>query len=391
MTFTQRVLLPLGCVCLLLAGCGRKEQAAVPRGVSEIRRENGRIILPPDSQNLDRISTAVVREQSFVLDEIVAAGKVEANPNRISRVLLPVGGRVRQVLVKLGDSVGEGQPLLTIESSEAAAALASHVQAGAQLRQARSALTKEERDLSRVRDLYEHRAAPFKEVQEAENDVAQAQGAVEQAKASLDQAADRLRMLGLDAANPSREVLVRAPIPGKVMEIAVASGEYRSDTSAPLMTLADLRSVWIVSAVPESQIRLVVPAEAVEVELSAYPGEILRAKVTRIADTVDPQTRTIKVEAEMPNLQGRLRPEMFGRIRHNHGSQSMLAAPAAAVMEAGERRVVFVEERKGVFREQTVEIGPRQGSAVPVRSGLAAGDRVVEDGVMLLRLPEEPR
>ena len=291
--------------------------------------------------------------------------------------------------MKLGDSVSGGQPLLAVESSEATAALAARTQADAQGRQSRSALTKAERDLARLRDLLEHRAVAIKEVQEAENDVVQAQGAVEQAGAALDQASDRLRMLGLDPKSPSRDVLVRAPMSGKVLEIAVAPGEYRSDTSAPLMTLVDLRSIWIASAVPESQIRLIVPGEAVQVELSAYPDEIFRARVTRIADTVDPQTRTVKVEAEITNPGGRLRPEMFGRIRHNHGVETSLAAPASAIMEAGGRRLVFVEERRGVYREQVVEIGPRQGDAVPVRSGLAAGDRVVADGVMLLRVPEE--
>jgi membrane fusion protein, heavy metal efflux system len=383
-----RVSLGLALVCLL-AGCGGKPKSQAPRRVSEIRRERGRIVLPPDSENLDRIRVTEVREKSFVLEEIVAAGKVEANPNRISRVLLPVGGRVREVLVKLGDSVTGGQPLLAVESSEATAALAARTQADAQGRQSRSALSKAERDLARLRDLLEHRAVAIKEVQEAENDVVQAQGAVEQAGAALDQASDRLRMLGLDPKSPSRDILVRAPMSGKVLEIAVAPGEYRSDTSAPLMTLVDLRSIWIASAVPESQIRLIVPGEAVQVELSAYPDEIFRARVTRIADTVDPQTRTVKVEAEITNPGGRLRPEMFGRIRHNHGVESSLAAPASAIMETGGRRLVFVEERRGVYREQAVEIGPRQGDAVPVRSGLAAGDRVVADGVMLLRVPEE--
>jgi cobalt-zinc-cadmium efflux system membrane fusion protein len=78
------------------------------------------------------------------------------------------------------------------------------------------------------------------------------------------------------------------------LEIAVAPGEYRNDTNASLMTIADLKTVWITSNVPESRIRLIQVGERVDIELAAYPGEVFRGQVKRIADTVDPETRTIK-------------------------------------------------------------------------------------------------
>ena len=99
----------------------------------------------------------------------------------------------------------------------------------------------------------------------------------------------------------------------KVMEIAVAPGEYRNDTSASLMTIADLSTVWMSASVPETRIRYIEVGEAVRAEFSAYPGEEFRARVMRIADTVDAQTRTIKVDAEIPNPTGRLRPRGLRR------------------------------------------------------------------------------
>jgi len=383
---TPRLVAALSLGLSMLAGCGRVEdKVQASRGSDPARTQNGRIVLPAGSPKLNRVRVEPVRLAEFALDEVVVPAKVEVNPNRVSRVLTPVGGRVRQVFVKLGDSVEAGQPLLTVESAEAGAALAAYAQTQAQIRQARSALAKAESDLSRFRDLQQHRAAALKEVIAAENEVVQAQAALDQATAAAGEALLRLQMLGLEPGQHQHEVTVRAPLAGKVLEIGVAPGEFRNDTAASLMTIADLHSVWVAGQVPESQIRLIQIGEAVRVELSAYPGEVFRARVMRIADTVDPQTRTIKVQAEIPNPAGRLRPEMFGQIFHSHGVEPKPAVPISAVVQTEGRSVVLVEEQPGVFREQAVTLGERKGDLAPVLSGLTAGQRVVVDGVMLLR------
>lgn len=181
------------------------------------------------------------------------------------------------------------------------------------------------------------------------------------------------------------EVPVRAPISGKVLELTVAPGEYRPDTSAPLFTVADLSTVWITADVPESQIRKVNKGEYIQVELTAYPDERFRGRVTRIADLVDAETRTIKVQAQIVNPGGRLRPEMYGQIRHSHGTARKPAVPAGAVVQKGGRAIVLKEEAPGRFRECAITVGARQGDRIAIDGGLAAGDRIVVDGAMLLR------
>ncbi|MCC6860733.1 MAG: efflux RND transporter periplasmic adaptor subunit [Bryobacterales bacterium] len=374
----------LSVVCL--SGCNHLERAAsANRGSPEAAPvAPGRIVLPPDSRQLGRIRVAPVSLARFPVDEVQAPGKVEVNPNRISRVLMPVGGRVRQVLVKLGDAVVEGQSLLSIDSPEAGLAMAAHSRARSEERQAQAALKKAKADLERVRDLHQNRAVALKEVLNAENDLAQAQAEVEQARYTCEEAHQRLQLLGLDPHRPALEIVVRAPIGGKVLEIAVAPGEYRTDTSASLMTIADLRSVWITADVPESSIRLVRIGEQVHIELAAYPGETFHGRVMRIADSVDPVTRTIKVQAEIPNPGGRLRPEMFGRIRHSHAVESAPAIPDSALLQRQGRNVVLVEEAPGQFHEIAVQTGARQAGLTAVRDGLKAGDRVVVEGAVLL-------
>jgi len=371
----------------LVAGCDRASEKAPPSSASVPRSGSnpGRIVLPPGSPKLDRIRVVPVRTAEFPCEEVSAPGKVEANPNRISRVLMPVAGRVRQVHVRLGDTVQEGQTLLSIDSPEASAAITSCRQAQSQLRQARSALGKAEADLARTRDLYEHRATALKEVQQAQNELTQSQGALEQAQAACDSALHRLAVLGLKPEQTAQDLLVRSPFSGKVLEIAVVAGEYRTDTSTPLMTVVDLGSVWVAADVPESSIRLIQIGEAVQVELAAYPSEIFRGRVMRIADTVDPQTRTIKVQTELDNRNGRLRPEMFGRIRHSHGSCTMQVVPASAILHGDTGAFVFVEKAKGEFGQVQIRVGETRGGLVAISSGLEVGDRVVVEGAILLR------
>lgn len=370
-------------VCLALTACNqapRAVQATAPQAPVQ-----GRVALAANSPMLARIRVEAVRAREFPIDEVVAPGKVEANAHRVARLTVPVAGRVREVYARLGETVREGQPLLAVDSVEAGAALAAWRQAQAQMRTARSALAKAQADLARLRELHQHRAAALKDVLAAENDATQAQSGVELSQAASDEAVQRLELLGLKPDAPSHSVIVRAPLSGKVLEIAVAPGEYRNDTNAPLMTIADLSTVWIAADVPESMIRHVSPGEAVEVTLSAYPGEKFRARVARIADVVDPQSRTVKVQAEIQNPAGRLRPEMFGEMRHSHAVRALPALPATALLQLDGRNAALVEAAPGTFREAVLEIGPPKGDLVPVFAGLKEGDRVVVDGAMLLK------
>jgi RND family efflux transporter MFP subunit len=141
----------------------------------------------------------------------------------------------------------------------------------------------------------------------------------------------------------------------------------------------------VTSQVPETYIRFVQVGERVEISLVAYPGETSSGRVSRIADTVDSQTRTVKVQAEMENPHGRFRPEMYGSIHHIESTATIPVIPAAAVVQDGDRTLVFVEETPGHFTERSVSIGKRAGNLVRVLNGVKPGDSIVVDGVMLLK------
>ena len=179
--------------------------------------------------------------------------------------------------------------------------------------------------------------------------------------------------------------MVRAPIAGKVIDLSLAPGEYRSDTSTPLMTIADLRTVWVSADVPEPSIRFIRGGEAVEIVLVAYPGETFRGRAARVADTLDAQTHALKVHVELANPDGRLRPEMFGSLRHSGTLHPLPALPTTAIIQEYGHSIVFIEQEPGQFERREVTLGARQGDMVPVLSGLRVEDRVVVAGSMLLK------
>ncbi len=373
----------LGVMLLAIAGSGCQHAEPVAEA-SPVTVAAGRLTVPADSPILKQITRQTVAEAELATDEVIAPGKIEANPNRVSKVVAPVAGRVARVLVKVGDAVTQGQPLFTIDSPDADAAMSTHLQADAAVTQARATLVKAQADADRAKDLFDHNAVAKKELLSAENALAQAQAGLEQGLAAREQAERRLTVLGLTPRDFKQQVTVRSPLSGKVLELTLVPGEYRNDTSAAVMTIADLSTVWVSSQVPETYIRFIQLQEKVEISLVAYPDETFEGHVLRIADTVDPQTRTVKVHAEMNNPHGRFRPEMFGSIHHIESMARMAVIPTGAVIEGDGRATVFVESAPGAFEERAIVIGKKAGPLVRVVSGLKAGEVVVVDGAMLM-------
>src|SRR5262249_42661156 len=246
-------------------------------------------------------------------------------------------------------------------------------------------LAKADADFNRASDLFEHNAIARKEVLSAEAALAQARAALDQALAQQEQATRHLTVLGLTPENLDHRVVLRSPLAGKVLELNTVPGEFRNDLSASVMTIADLSTVWVTSQVPESYIRFVQVGERVEINLVAFPGETFEGRVSRIADTLDPQTRTVKVQAELDNSHGRLRPEMYGSIHHIEATKPTTVVPAGAVIQSGEHSTVLGETAAGRFERRSVNIGARAGDVVRVVNGLSPGDTVVVDGAMLLQ------
>jgi cobalt-zinc-cadmium efflux system membrane fusion protein len=370
-----------------LVGCSGAHSGQTDAGISAaVSNQAGHIKFPENSPQLTRIQSAVAEVAKVPEVEIVAPGKIEANPTKVSKIVMPVTGRVGQVLVNLGDTVRQGQAVLTVDSPDGASAMSAYRQAGANVAQSKAGVAKADADLQRTRDLYANRAAAQKEVLAAETVLVQSQAALTQAQAAEEEALKRLEVLGLTKGSVINQlVTIRSSVSGKVIDISAVSGEYHTDTSTPILTVADLSTVWVAADVPEDQVRFAKVGDSVQITMNAYPGEVFAGRVMRVGDMVDPTTRTVKVRAQLANPNERFRPEMFAQLRIQQGSVELPVIPRTALIENQGKTVIYIERSRGNFEEVPVQVAWQGTDRVAIRSGVKAGDHVVVIGGMLLR------
>jgi cobalt-zinc-cadmium efflux system membrane fusion protein len=332
-----------------------------------------------------QIRVEPVRVVRAPVEQVLAPGKIEVNPGALSKVALPLAGRVTRVLVQVGDYVQQGTPLVILDSPDTGTTVSNYQQALAKIVQAKSEVAKAEADLSRVQDLLSHGAVAEKDVLSARAALTQAQSDLAQANAAEEEGARKLKIFGIDGNGKNDQILVPAPVSGKVLELGVVAGEYRNDTSAPVMTIADLSTIFMTADVPETSIRLIQPGQQVRMKLDAYPTETFTGRVHRIGDTVDPATRTIRVRVALNNPKEQFRPDMFGQLEISGPVREMMSVPRGAVVQTSETPVIYRERGPGHYERVPVTLGDRLGDYVLVLSGLTKSDRVVIDGPILAR------
>jgi cobalt-zinc-cadmium efflux system membrane fusion protein len=371
--------------CFTLAlGCTSHGEPASSKAPPKPTRSGNVIRFDPASPQLEGLRVAPVTDAVLPVDELDVPGTIEPVPTQVARLALPVPGRVRAVAVTLGDRVRKGQVLLTIETPDASQLQSALRQARADVKQRQAALAKADADVSRARDLLSNRAAAQKDVLAAENELAVATAALEQARATEDDVMRRSRLFGVIDDEQGASATLRSPIPGEVIEMAASPGEYRSDTAAPVIAVADLARVWVAASVPESALGRVQTGQPVSMSVAAYPDQRFEGRITRIAGALDPETRSARVIAELDNPDRRLKPAMFARVRYTGPARPVVTVPAGAIVQDERRTSVFVERKRGEFERRDVVLGPRHGNDVVVTSGLATAERVLVDGTMLL-------
>jgi membrane fusion protein, heavy metal efflux system len=334
-------------------------------------RSGERITIPENSPLRGKLTIAEVAEKE-IQHKLVLPAVVEADPARLAKILPPLAGRITSLKVQLGERIEAGQQLAILDSPDLAAARADYDRAKALLE-----LALKNRD--RQRALTRAGGGALKEQLQAETDYVAAE--VEHKRAE-----ERLRQIGTEAetSNNARTVTITSPIAGSVIELAVAPGAYWNDTTAALMTVADLKTIWVTANVPEKDTALVAKGQPVSVAFTAYPGRDQNGEVLFVSDVLDPDTRRTKVRIAFPNPDMRLKPNMFANVTFFAPARSMPIVPATALILKNEGDRVFVEVAPWTFEARTVAIDFQEGEQAIVASGLKAGERVVVKGGVLL-------
>lgn len=172
---------------------------------------------------------------------------------------------------------------------------------------------------------------------------------------------------------------VVSPETGVVTERLVNAGEL-ADPSKSLFTIANFTSVWLKADVYEKDIAKVKEGQTIELTADSFPGRKFKGILNYVADSINADTRTLTVRAEVPNPGNLLKPKMFARMRIFVGKAKVLTVPKVAVQDDQSTKVVYVPLGQGRFRQQKVKLGGEAGELDEVLSGLKDGDPVVVKG-----------
>jgi cobalt-zinc-cadmium efflux system membrane fusion protein len=356
-------------IALASSGCTKKASAqeSTAQGAVFEQRERD-LVVPERSPIRGRVSIEAVSTQ-LVRHELNVPASAEADPAKMTKISPPLQGRVVKLLARLGEAVHQGAPLFSFDSSDLAGAQSDYLKA-------KSAEVQAQRTLKRQKDLQEHGIGAQKDLEQAETDH-------DSAKSELARATTRLQLLGIDPGDVGKPLTVRAPISGRIIDLATAPGQYQNDPAAVLMVIADLSTIWVTANVPEKDIQRVNVGDDAVAEFSAYPGERFEGRVQFIGDVLAPETRTVKVRIQLANQRYRLKPGMFARVVLRGKESPELLVPPAALVVRGDKNFLFVEKAPWTFERRPVEVGEPMPQGIPVTRGLAAAERIVTANTIL--------
>jgi len=284
----------------------------------------------------------------------VAVGSTRARES--IDVVAEVPGRIRAILVEEGQRVETGQVLFELDRRSEEA----------DVRELSAVVSDHERRLQRSLALLQDAS-----ISEAQVDSDRA--ALETARARLSAAEARLD-----------ERSIRAPFAGVVGLRTISTGAYVTPGTR-LTTLDDLATLRLEFSVPERYLSLLAPGLTVVARSAGPDGREFRGEVRRVATRVDPVSRSVEVQSELPNPDGALLPGMFMTVRLVLGrNQEAVMVPEEALVPQSERMFVF-RLVGDVVERVSVVVGQRSDGLVEVIEGLAAGDQVVVSGVQRLR------
>jgi membrane fusion protein, heavy metal efflux system len=367
---------------VLLAGCGSgdSESKMTSYSSSESKSETAALFTVPQEQ---MTHLQVVSVEKSVLPRVLRlTGAVAYNAFMTTPVFAAIGGPVHELLVTPGETVHQGQPLLTVNSPDYSAARSAYIKA-------RSAFLLSDKFFIRARDLLAHGAI-------AEADFQQAESNRNLAQADLQSSEDTLRVLGINdpeslVNNPPKttsQIPVLAPVGGVIVERLVGPGQLLQAGATQVFTISDMSTVWVLVNVYQGEVSHVHLGDVVDVSTDSYP-DTFHGKISFIATALDPNTRTLQARIVTENPGKKLKKDMYVTASVNAGSvANALTVPDAAVLHDTENQpFVYVQSsaKQNEFARRVVQLGDSHGGRTQITDGLKEGEHVVGDGSLFLQ------
>ncbi|MGK2905963.1 MAG: efflux RND transporter periplasmic adaptor subunit [Desulfuromonadales bacterium] len=317
------------------------------------------VSLSPAQLVMANVATAVV-EESKLTREVRAVGIVTYDQATQGKVTAWIAGRIDRLYVnRVGDTVSKKHPVALIYAPELVAAQQEYLLA---LRSA------EELKASRIAAIAANGAGLVSSARQR----LKLWGVSESQLVALEQGGE-----------PVVQLPISTPLSGVVIEKLVVEGQYVAEGEA-LFSVADLSTVWVELALYENEFPAVAIGQQVTITSQSYPDEQFVGKVSYIYPFLDAQTRTVKVRVMMPNPGLRLKPDMYveGTLHEELGTG--YTVPVTAVIDTGRRKVVWVQEKAGLFTPRDVKVGARLGDRVQILAGVDNFDTIAVSGSYLI-------
>ena len=379
-----------------VAAFGLVHISGAPQGHSEVSSQSRKGLqrYTPTPAEWASLTIQPVTERAFRAEH-VTEGKIAVDEDRSTPVFSPYAGRVTKLLARPGDSVTQGQPLFVIEAADTVQAQNDFITAATGLNKARSALDLAQLQHKRAKDLFEGKAVPLKDFQQADATLIQAQNDLRSTETALEAARNKLRILGLtdDAISAFQEkgrinpeTTIFAPIAGTVVQRKIGPGQYvNSGASDPVFVIGDLSTVWLTAFVRETEASTVVVGQELTFNLLALPGRTLTGRINYVAAAIDPATRRLMVRATVDNAGGQLKPEMFATVTlYAPDDQPSVGVPKQALIYEGDQVRVWVAHEDKSIELRQIKTGLTNGDLVEVHGNLKPGEQIVTKGSLFI-------
>lgn len=293
-------------------------------------------------------------------------------PVRAVAVYAKIPGKIiKRIFVEKGDRVTKGQLIVSLEKDQVKAKL-NRVRAGVEV--ARAQVDMLEKDYKRIYNLYKTKAAPKQKLDHMEAELSVAKARLGEAQAALKE----IKVFYNDHN-------IYATQSGIVVDRFVDPGNL-TDKKVEILRICDERVLKVELTVPEKDLPYVRKGMKLTFTADACPGKTFSGKVAIIDPTIDPMTRTIRLEAHIENSGLALRSGMFVYVRLYFGKkQALLIRREALNKMPGTGNYYVYVVKDGRAHMKNIKIGIQQGNQVEVVSGLAQGDSVVIQGQNRLR------
>lgn len=358
--------IPLLCALLVLvASCGKSTQPVSPGAERAAAKTSAKApsLSAPQKQFLTVEAVGAAHDG----EGLSLPGRVTFRPQAQSAVGATVAGRVVAQLVRTGEVVKAGTPVLVIESVDASTARVALEVAGTRLAAAETVYRRSAEMVDKGVGL---------EVEKHEADLR-----LKEARAEVERARQAATLIGAGQGN---RVTVRAPTNGVVIAIKVAVGATVAPGGEPLLELGDPALLQVMAQVSESDARRLAVGQPAEVDFPALSLKA-EARVENISPRVDPESRRGQIYLALNQRVAGLQAGMLAEIRVRVGNEAEILLPVSAVLiKNGKQRVVYIEKNDGGYEAREVQIGRNDNGRVVILKGLAAGDRVVTRGALLL-------